>query len=100
MKSAPKSLRRMLIRLQKYNFELQYRPGPQAIIADTLSRAYPPSTEKVVSFTENITSLEDAANEAEQKMRMVVLEHTIYRINSAVRLDPVYQQRRQHITKG
>jgi hypothetical protein len=37
--SAPKRLRRMLLRLQRYNFTLVYRTGSQMLIADTLSRA-------------------------------------------------------------
>jgi hypothetical protein len=44
--SAPKRLQRMLLRLQRYNFELVYRPGPQMLIADTLSRASSDVTDK------------------------------------------------------
>ena len=29
----------MLLRLQKYNFKLKYKPGKEILIADTLSRA-------------------------------------------------------------
>jgi hypothetical protein len=36
----PKRLQRMLIRFQKYDYELSYQPGAQMLIADTLSRAY------------------------------------------------------------
>ena len=39
---APPRLQRMLLRLQKYNFILRYKPGKDLNIADTLSRAYIP----------------------------------------------------------
>ena len=47
---APLRLQRMLLRLQKYNFELKFKPGKELIVADMLSRAYLPDSE---SSTEN-----------------------------------------------
>ena len=38
--AAPPRLQRMLLRLQRYNFSLKYKPGKELIIADTFSRAY------------------------------------------------------------
>lgn len=38
--SAPKRLQRMLLRLQRYNFDVIYVPGLDMLLADTLSRAY------------------------------------------------------------
>jgi hypothetical protein len=38
--AAPKRLQRMLLQLQKYDIRLQYTPGKEIYIADTLSRAY------------------------------------------------------------
>ncbi|XP_038061713.1 uncharacterized protein K02A2.6-like [Patiria miniata] len=37
--SAPPRLQRMLMRLQPYNFTLQYRPGKEVPVADSLSRS-------------------------------------------------------------
>ena len=37
---APPRLQRLLLRLQRYDFTLKYRPGKDMVIADTLSRAY------------------------------------------------------------
>lgn len=46
--TTPKRLQRMLLRLQKYDVELQYKKGKEMHIADALSRAYPNnSTPKV-----------------------------------------------------
>ncbi|KAF7257379.1 hypothetical protein EG68_08998 [Paragonimus skrjabini miyazakii] len=42
---APRRLQAMLVRLQKYNFEIGYTPGKNMVLADTLSRA-PLATEE------------------------------------------------------
>ena len=44
--AAPCRLQRMLLRLQRYNLDVQYKPGPQMYIADHLSRAYLPNQEE------------------------------------------------------
>ncbi|KAK5868930.1 hypothetical protein PBY51_009902 [Eleginops maclovinus] len=38
--SAPKRLQRMLLRLQRYDIDVNYVPGCDMLLADTLSRAY------------------------------------------------------------
>ena len=43
--SAPKRLQGMMMRLQKYSFDVQYKCGKDMHLADTLSRAYLPTTE-------------------------------------------------------
>ena len=42
LSSAPKRLQRMLLRLQRYTFQLVWRPGSELIIADIFSRPKPP----------------------------------------------------------
>jgi len=42
LSSAPKRLQRLLLRLQRYTFNLVYRPGSELVLADTLSRARSP----------------------------------------------------------
>ena len=42
--TAPKRLQRLLLRLQQYDVEVRYKPGPDIYLADTLSRAYLPTT--------------------------------------------------------
>ncbi len=39
LSKAPPRIQRFLLSLQRYNFELQYRPGNQMILADALSRS-------------------------------------------------------------
>ena len=41
---APPRIQRMLLRLQKYDFELVFTPGTTIPVADTLSRAFSPSS--------------------------------------------------------
>ena len=38
--TAPPRLQRMLLRLQRYDFIVKYKPGKEMVLADTLSRAY------------------------------------------------------------
>ena len=38
--NAPKRLQRMLLRLQRYEFDVTYKKGTSLLLADTLSRAY------------------------------------------------------------
>lgn len=44
LSSAPARIQRLLMRLQKYQVKVQYKPGVEMYIADTLSRAYLPET--------------------------------------------------------
>lgn len=39
LSKAPKRLQSMMLRMQPYDVSLQYRPGPELVIADCLSRA-------------------------------------------------------------
>lgn len=45
LSSAPARIQRLLMRLQKYQVKVQYKPGAEMYIADTLSRAYLPETD-------------------------------------------------------
>ena len=42
MAEAPPRLQRMLLQLQKYSFDLKFKPGKEMVLADTLSHAYIP----------------------------------------------------------
>ena len=64
----------MLLRLQKYNFTLVYKPGSQTLIADALSRA-PLSEQTPTDFKEDLASLADL--EQQQVLRMVASKANI-----------------------
>ncbi|CAC5389163.1 unnamed protein product [Mytilus coruscus] len=55
--AAPKRLQRMLLRLQKYDIILQYRPRKEMYLADTLSRAYLKETSDTSITTDEIESI-------------------------------------------
>ncbi|XP_061190263.1 uncharacterized protein LOC133198137 [Saccostrea echinata] len=66
--SAPKRLQRMLLRLQKFDYEIVYKRGLEMYLADTLSRAYLPtvqlqkhdSEDRVLAITDRSKSEKDA----------------------------------------
>ena len=43
LSKAPKRLQGMLLRLQKYDYDIRYNPGKNMVITDTLSRAFLPA---------------------------------------------------------
>ncbi|XP_061193428.1 uncharacterized protein K02A2.6-like [Saccostrea echinata] len=65
--SAPKRLQRMLLRLQKFDYEIVYKRGLEMYLADTLSRAYLPtvqlqkhdSEDRVLAITDRPKSEKD-----------------------------------------
>ena len=87
----------MLLRLQKYDFTLKYRPGSQLLIADTLSRA-PLDETTPTDFTEEIAAIADA--EQQQSLRMVASKATIDLIKQAAAHDDQYQLLRRQIAVG
>ena len=54
--AAPKRLQRMLLRLQRYNYELVHLPSSQMVLADTLSRAYLPAAGESTLFHEELAA--------------------------------------------
>ena len=44
--TAPKRLQRLLLRLVQYDVEILYKPGKEMYLADTLSRAFLPKTDR------------------------------------------------------
>lgn len=54
---APKRLQRMLLRLQKYQLVVTYKPGKEVLIADWLSRAYLPDTGRLDKIYQDIEEI-------------------------------------------
>ena len=50
--TAPKRLQRLLLRLQQYDFETHYKPGPETYLSNTLSRTYRPTTDRLLAEEE------------------------------------------------
>ena len=102
LSSAPKRLQRMLLRLQRYTFDLVFRPGSSLVLADTLSRAYPPAdpSDKHLGtqFTEELAELMD--DEQLQELRMVASQRTIDALHAAAIEDEEYSLLIQQIAVG
>ena len=93
LNSAPKRLQRMLLRLQRYDFELTYRRGSEVIAADTLSRAAPAApesraTDDSTHFYEELAALDQQQLD---ELRMVASDGTIREIRDAATDDDQYQ---------
>ena len=58
-KPVPKRLQWMLLCLQKYDIELQYKRGKEMYIANTLSRAYPKGSVPVEEQSEFCHQVQD-----------------------------------------
>lgn len=86
----------MLLRLQRYNFELVYRPGPQMLIADMLSRASSDVTDKhdKSKLYDELAALGDEAADH------VASQQTIDMIKRAADGDDQYCLLKQQILAG
>src|SRR6218665_2383164 len=100
LSSAPRRLQRMLLRLQRYNYDLIFIPGSQVILADTLSRAYPSSPSDAVGteFPAEIASLTDEQQMAD--LTLVASDKTIRSLVAAAESDDDYQQLIKQINSG
>ncbi|CAB3992300.1 Hypothetical predicted protein [Paramuricea clavata] len=92
--SAPPRLQRMLLRLQRYDFTLKYRPGKEMIIADTLSRAYltdddvdsSKMNEELECYVHTVTSRMPVSEERlEQIKKETAIDQTMKTLFSTIR---------------
>ena len=85
--SAPSRLRRMLLRLQPYDIQIRYRPGPDVSIADALSRlpsgeacSFPDMDVQIhdihPQFTEDVLTRLKAATQQDEEL--AVLREVIF----------------------
>lgn len=56
-RSAPKRLQGMLLKMQKYDATILYKPDPEMYLADTLSRAFLPTTENAQGEFERVNAV-------------------------------------------
>ena len=89
---APKRLQRLLLRLQQYDVEIRYKPGPEMHLADTLSRAYLP--------TEDQSPAETEAERIHAVDFLPISEPQLLEIQHETAADPVLQSLIQVILKG
>ena len=84
--TAPKRLRRMLLRLQRYSLEVTYVRGSDMYIADTLSRAYipgnPQSRSQISTWPKDCQCLSGYCRSYEIPPRVTVFSRKSYRLPS------------------
>ena len=103
---APKRLQRMMLRLQKYNLDIQYQPGPEMFIADCLSRNFLKT--KVNSETsayqifkiEREDKLFQEIADINQVEYLNAKEDTIAELQQETAKDPTLQQLKQEVLTG
>ncbi|VDH97221.1 Hypothetical predicted protein [Mytilus galloprovincialis] len=91
--AAPKRLQRMLLRLQKYDIILQYRPGKESTVADTLSREYLKETSDTSNTTDEIESI----NMIDE---LPISEERISELQEHTRKDQQMQELKEVIQEG
>ena len=91
--SAPKRLQRMLLRLQRYDFNVIYVPGRDMLLADTLSRAYLPECSSTGTAEAEIETVNMVAY-------LPISEERLSTIRSATETDRTLQTLSDTIQKG
>jgi hypothetical protein len=99
LSSAPKRLQRMLLRLQRYSFNLEFLPTSRMLVADTLSRACLPLSAGAPTsseFTEEIAAVDEMMSD----LKLVASQRTIDMITTAAATDEQYALLLQQIARG
>ncbi|XP_061180813.1 uncharacterized protein K02A2.6-like [Saccostrea echinata] len=86
----PKRLQSMLLRMQKYEVNLKYRPGKNMELADTLSRAYlpnekPSKAESAVEAINMLQFLPIAPNRLKDIQDETAKDNTLQNLGSSIR---------------
>ena len=104
--NAPKRLQRMLLRLQRYEFEATYKRGTLLHMADALSRAYLPHME-VTGGQEDVLAVSDTRSPTEKEAEEInmlhylpVREDTLRRIQECTHEDLVLKALANVIKQG
>ncbi len=100
--SAPKRLQRMLLRTQKYDYEVEYKKGKEMYLADTLSRAYLQETTGRESEKEEIfqTELEKEIETINMIENVAVTEECLVKLQESTKADEDLHRLMKVIHKG
>lgn len=69
--SVPKCLRRMLLRLQKFDLQVSYKKGTEMYLADTLSRAYRVRRNTKQVGAEDVLNIENMRGNTERELESI-----------------------------
>ena len=98
--TAPKRLQLILLRLQRYDFDLIYRPGPQMLIAHTLSLACADVTNRLNASSRFCKELAALGDEAADELKFVASQQTTDMIIRAAENNSRYVLLKQHVMTG
>ena len=98
--AAPKRLQRMWLKLQRYDFELVIKTSSQVLLADTLSRAFPPAATETTSFSEELAALSTVDADQMSELKLIASAGTIDAINRAAAEDGEYDGLINQIRQG
>ena len=104
--SAPKRLQRMLLQLQKFDYNIVFKPGSRMYIADTLSRAYLPRHSQQIELNDQVLNIAYRSNTEydlevlDVRVYILISENTAKLIKDAGEYDSEYQQLKLLIMKG
>ena len=98
--NAPKRLQRMMLRLQHFDFEVQYKQGPLMFLADTLSRTTTPmgkthetiGTSHVMPLHSIRSTTEIEVEEIDMLRNLSVKDTTVCQISQATEADSVLRE--------
>jgi len=97
--AAPKRLQRMLLRLQRYNFDLQWVPISDLVLADTMSRSVGTDTANLnVDTSDAVDEVSALTGDGEQlsDLQMVASQQTINEIRAATADDDIPETESTH----
>lgn len=90
LRTAPKRLRGMLLKIQKYDVTIIYKPGPEMYLADTLSRIFLPTTLNTQGEFERVNAVK----------LLPMTEERLEEMRASSRDDEVLQQLKEVIHTG
>lgn len=96
--SAPRRLQRMLLRLQRYNFNVIYRPGKSIVIADFLSRA--PLQDTQGYKIDEALIFQNEIEEIEALNHINITDERIKEVQEETKLCPMMAQLAKTINEG
>ena len=103
----PKRLQRMRLRLQKYSLTVEYKPGLEMYISDTLSRASLPQQEVTSDSPQYIIfqvaeerQFQEELTEVNMEQDVFVTDERLHRIREETLREPALQALANMITKG
>ena len=76
--TCPKRLQRMRLRLQKYSLKVNYKPGPQMYVSDTLSRASLPETEVSDNTPHYIVYRVESERSFQEELERISMEEDLF----------------------